>query len=353
MRRYIITILTIISFLATIAQVQGCSGEEKESYKPHARKKYVKRYDSATLSAVISPKAYYAIIATKEKFPALWGLVEQKELYQLKDPYTLNAQIFNFSEDNRTMAVASDKVVTLWNIESGKKSGQFKTAFKTKFMEINDNATFVLLGTDTGMAQYVVSSSGRVVREFNHGAELTGIALSPSGEIVGTAGKNNQVKVWKVSNARRMFSVETPTTPNYILLDDYYLFTATPQGYMTLWSAVTGDKLQELNQQKTTVTAARLDSKRKLLLLATMPNVVMIWDILRGKMLAEKKLDGLTIWTQGQRYVLSVAFGEKPGEVHIEDANGIGEILFFPELKAYKKPVQKPFVSFQKGKQVN
>lgn len=341
MRRYSFIILMIFTFLAILSV--GCSDSKEEKYTPQGRKKFVKHSDTGVLAAVISPKSYYVIIGTKDKFPSLWGLVQQAELYKFDAAYALDAKLFAFNDDSRFAAIAADKYITLWNVESGRKLEEFKVPHKITALDLNRNARFTLAGTDAGIAYFILSTSGKTVREFHHGASIVAASITPDGEFVGTLGDNNVFKLWRVSSGKRVFYIRPETQPSQMLLDNNYIFMASSQGDMVLWSAVNGQKIFKLNKKKTTVSASKMASKEKILVTVNMPNEVNVWNMRDGKLIASEKLRGFSRWTQGQRYALSVAFSENLSEIYVEDANGIGEIVVMPELERFRMRIRKDY----------
>ncbi|MBX9693047.1 MAG: hypothetical protein K2Z81_11730 [Cyanobacteria bacterium] len=192
-----------------------------------------------------------------------------------------------FSQDGKTLAVAGNHGVYLWDA-SGKYS---KTISKTErcaqHILYSPDGKLIATSNDNGSVDLWNASSDELIRTFKeHQDEVFSLAFSSDSKILATASADNTIKLCDVAagSVVRTISTEKPCTIAFSS-DGTRLYSGNAEAIIRVWNPSTGEEMQVIKDHSSAIRAIALTSDGKMLATASGTNVE-LWDLSAGKVIA-------------------------------------------------------------------
>jgi len=136
---------------------------------------------------------------------------------------------------------------------------------------------------------------------------VLGIALSPDGSKLVSAGENGELKYWDVGTGSLQNHVQAHSDRiNSIVFsaNGAWLASASRNGRIKVWNAKSGTEIASLRGHTEAVTVLAFHPERALLASGSWDGLVMLWDISTGKLIH-------SFVGHGRNTVWSLAFNKK------------------------------------------
>ncbi|MCI0398406.1 MAG: hypothetical protein L0322_26215 [Chloroflexi bacterium] len=223
-------------------------------------------HDNQAISVGFTPDGRGVWSSSRDGTTRLWDVASGAELQR----YPLGGAA-SLSPDGRFLLVShlADQTAYLLDAATGEPVAGF--AQLPGVLLINayapDGET-VLLGTAGGAVQLAVSS-GQEVRRFEH-PDLAGVAVSPDGRYVLTAGQNGSAILWSAGSGeivQRLAGHSARIWAAAFSPDGQHVLTAGEDGLARLWAVADGQELRRLTIDGGAIGAVAFAPDRPLLLL--------------------------------------------------------------------------------------
>lgn len=201
------------------------------------------------------------------------------------------------SNNNKTLAVAGgtpglNGVATLFNLENGKKlhvlTGHRDALYGIAFSP--DGSQLATAGYDR-IIQIWNTTSGEILRTLKgHNGAVFGIAFSPDGSVLATAGGDSSVKLWNTENGQRLDTFGQPTGEQFLTAftpDSRFILAGGTDKQVRIWRWVSGDEIginplvQVRFVHEDEITDLTIDPSGKLLATASADRTVKVWSLPR------------------------------------------------------------------------
>jgi WD40 repeat protein len=187
----------------------------------------------------LSADGRLAVAAGEATGLTLWDVSAGRYLRTLTG-HTRTVQAAAISADARFAASASgDRTVKLWDLATGRCQRTF-TGHTTwvSAVSLSTDGLYVLSGSGDGTARLWHADRTRSLRTFQHGGEVTCVALSADDRLAVSCGTDNTIKVWSVSTGECLSTLRGHRERvNAISLgaDGRSVLSASADGSMRLW----------------------------------------------------------------------------------------------------------------------
>lgn len=161
-----------------------------------------------------------------------------------------------FAPDGKSLAVAADGVVELWQIED---SGLVKRWSRTSASE-NLSAQFGfapdgswIAAADANVVRRLRADTGEVVQEMvSHGGPIRGIDVSPDGRRIALAVEDETIRVWSAETGSELWRQENAhglIELSYVVFspDGKTLLSGGYDGALRFWDAAGGEQLRHFD----------------------------------------------------------------------------------------------------------
>ena len=234
------------------------------------------------------------------------------------------------SNDNKILAVAGgtpglNGVATLFNLENGKKlhvlTGHHDALYGIAFSP--DGSQLATAGYDR-IIKIWNTASGEILRTLKgHNGAVFGIAFSPDGSVLASAGGDSSVKLWNSENGQRLDTFGQPSGEQFLTAftpDSRFILAAGADKQVRLWRWVSGDEIginplvQMRFVHEDEITDLAIDARGKLLATASADRTVKVWALPRLELLQ-------TIGNQVD-VVSALAFSKDDQALHVGRMDG-------------------------------
>ena len=116
---------------------------------------------------------------------------------------TVNAVAF--SPDGRLLATsASNGIVGLWNVATHREVGTFRTGVEARALAFSPKGKLLAVGDDGQVTFISVASRRQVGPVLVQAGTVLGIAFSPDGNVLATAGSSGRTRLWDTATGRQV-----------------------------------------------------------------------------------------------------------------------------------------------------
>ncbi|MBA4019282.1 MAG: serine/threonine protein kinase [Pirellula sp.] len=203
------------------------------------------------------------------------------------DPQTRQVRLYDVQEKKELSdpgkQAAADRIVAPW------LDGATQDALIWSAVFTPDGASLVTVGGNEALLWDRATGTRR--QTFRPHGAIAGVAYSPDGREVATAGWDGAVKIWDVAAGRAVRKLQGNHTGavNSIAYsrDGRRLLTAGNDRTARLWDAATGKELASFAGHAQRVLHASFDSDGKRIVTASADGTARIWDVATGTSLYE------------------------------------------------------------------
>jgi hypothetical protein len=244
---------------------------------------------------------------------------------------------------------AKDDTLRLWNLESGKLTGEIVAPHsRPKSVSVSPDGKLLALLTPDGNLQALELPSGKLFKEWpaETVANVGSVAFSPDSKWVVSNGMNT--KMWEVTTGKLLHHFKHPPEPMGALAfsaDGKVLGTGGKQGMIRLWNARSGQELGQLAGHTNYIDQLVFTPDGDLLASVSHDGTARLWDLHTRREIRSMKVDfgvALALSPDGR----SLAAGGGPGIVRVWEvasgkeratfdggAGSVMALLFLPDGK--------------------
>ena len=250
----------------------------------------------------------------------LWSMHDGSKVRTLIDKQEEYAAI-DISPDETFAVSVDDKIVSVWNLKNGKKSGEIDSIPKTvNDVVISPDCKYILTGGNDNKATLWDASSLASVREYkglftmpaNTGLDLDPdeywdsyayqtiqlkrqFVISPDGNylVKGYQGYSVQFWAWKEGRIAKEMKGHTKAVLCFAYSPDgKYLATGSGDRHVILWDSSSGDSIRTFVGHRDVILDVCFSHDGKLLATAGYDGTARVWDVATGKQLLYVYLTG-------------------------------------------------------------
>lgn len=196
-------------------------------------------------------------------------------------------------------------VVTLWDLESGKKVSDLPAAGSLVWsVAFSPDGTRIAAGTYDKQILVYDARSGEVVATLEgHGNWVTSVAFSPDGKVLASGSEDSTVRLWDPVEGKELAKLEGHKATVRSLAfspDGKTLATGSQDGTIKLWDVEKRAEVASLEGHEDGVFSIDFSPDGRLLASSSADRTIRIWSLEDSREI--RKLQGHTNW------VVSVAF---------------------------------------------
>jgi RNA polymerase sigma factor (sigma-70 family) len=257
-------------------------------------------------SVACSPDGKTMALASRRAV-TLWDLATGKECWRFQAPgFTalMENSAVAYSPDGKLLAAASSTAMTvhLWDVSTKKELHAFRHDDWVYHLAFAPNGK-TLATTTSGSKENAIHlwdiAAGRKLRRFTgHPVGwdkiITSIAFSPDGQTLASGGYDSSVRLWEVAG-KEIHHLKSPPIPGYrgavgsvtFSMDGNLLMSAHGDGLIRVWDPTTGKKVRELKGHRHDVTSLALSPDGKVVASGGGDHTIRLWDLKSGKELRQ------------------------------------------------------------------
>lgn len=222
------------------------------------------------------------ILAVDSKEIMLWDLQTGNVRQILSGSYPA------FSPDGAMVAVSESKIVTLWEVSTGKKLRTLKDHSQlVSSLAFSPNGRLLATASHDATVKLWDVQTGEVLHTLTgHPKAVNSVAFSPDGQRIASGGAGSIIHVWDVQTGNLRLTLSDHTSSVFWLTfspDGHILASIGSDEFITLWDVRTGKEPRTLSGHNAWGTKALTfspDGDR--LIDASSEHTLRIWDIQTG-----------------------------------------------------------------------
>jgi WD40 repeat protein/tetratricopeptide (TPR) repeat protein len=197
-----------------------------------------------------------------------------------------------YSPDGRRVATSDSLRVQVWDAVSGRPLGPAR-AGKALGMAFSPDGTYLATAGLDSVARLWEVASGREVRSFSGlTAPLWSVAFSPDGKRLAIASKDGTASVWDVASGQRLNTLRGHNAPVSAIAfspDGKRLASGSQDATARVWDSSSGRELLRISSGDSPVRDVAFSPDGKRLAMASFDTDVKIWDSVSGSELLSLK----------------------------------------------------------------
>jgi WD40 repeat protein/serine/threonine protein kinase len=157
-------------------------------------------------SAQFSPDDSLVLTASDDHTARLWNASSEKVIYQVEHEMEVSSALF-FS-DRRRIVTGSIESAQIRELATGNPLRGLQSTGTMGSLAASRDGRYVVSGSWDSTAHLWNATNGEVEQIYlGHTKGIYGVAISPDGAIVATAGKEGELKLWRAIDQRDIFPI--------------------------------------------------------------------------------------------------------------------------------------------------
>jgi WD40 repeat protein len=235
-------------------------------------------------SVAFSPDGRRAVSGAAEKVVRLWDVETGKELRHFQG-HSLSIWSVAFSPDDRHIASGSeDYTVRLWDANTGQELKRLQHALWIQCVVVfSPDGRRVLSGSEDKTMRLWDVETGKEVRRFPHLHSVKSVAFSADGRLLLSGDNQGVVRLWDAEKAEELRRFDEPmgsVTSVGFFPDGQRAFSNATDGSNRLWNVESGQELRRFMPGASNMTLSRDGSRA---LSGSGNGTVGLWDVNSGR----------------------------------------------------------------------
>jgi WD40 repeat protein len=242
------------------------------------------------VAAILSPRGDRIAAAVGKDRVAVWSLPDGKLLQELTFPQRSVAALF--APSDQIIVALAGGTIEIRAIATGASVRRIETGARPSTLAVS--ADGALLATSHGAAIRLWDSSGRQVRTFGHEfGDVAGLAFSPDGTTLASAGLDANVHFWDVATGQQKASVRDQLLSTFAMsftADGRNLVIGGASGAIEIVDVKTAAIARRLRTEKHAVSSINLSPDGRSIGAAhfdvdgmSRPAPLVVWDLASGR----------------------------------------------------------------------
>jgi WD40 repeat protein len=200
--------------------------------------------------------------------------------------------------DGQTLfSCGRDSTAKSWDLRTGESIRSFRPDPSTLItaLDLDHTGTFLALGDMRGRLSVWNARSG--VQYYTapaHGQYITGVAVTPDGKRVVTAGRDDRIRIWQLDDGVPLLEIRADmlwVQAVAVSPDGALIAAAGQDGRIVLWSAADGAPRGELGRHSRFARALHFSADGRYLFSSGADGRVKVWDMQTRALFREIELD--------------------------------------------------------------
>jgi DNA-binding beta-propeller fold protein YncE len=191
-----------------------------------------------------SPDGQQLVSAGDDGTVQVWDLKTRKETRSFSGEDKTPHCVGFAADGTRVVAVFGKGTVKVWNAADGSEALSFEAGGNDSAALSPDGSTLAVGGG--GKIGIWSTSDGKQLRSFEaHRAAILGLAFSPDGSKLASAGEHNLVRIWDTATGNRLQNLTGhERAPTYVAFGPGRVASGGMDGTMRLWDAKAGIEIK-------------------------------------------------------------------------------------------------------------
>jgi WD40 repeat protein len=235
----------------------------------------------------------------------IWNPGDGSPLAQLQGPPGVAA--LAYSPDNQKLAVSGEQRLMLFGpppmpqpARELERHVEFTAESRLTDVAFAADSRRVLATHESGNVSEWAYASPAMVRQFNHGGPVHGVAITHDGTTVVSASADQTVRVWDATNGQQRFQLNGHQGAVYAVTltsDAVLALSAGADNTLRLWDILGGRQLKQLPAGDATVYSITIDPQGKTFAAAGADRKIRVYDLGTGDL--QRTIEGHADYIHG------------------------------------------------------
>ncbi|MDJ0735323.1 MAG: serine/threonine-protein kinase [Nostocaceae cyanobacterium] len=204
------------------------------------------------------------------------------------------------SPDGNSIASASDRTITLWNLNTGEKISTLNGhSQKLNVLAISPDGVTLVSGSEDNTIKLWNLATGQEIRTLGgHRDGIHALVFSRNGYMLGDGSDDNTIKIWDLRTRKQVFTLKGHSSRVSSLVispDGKILASGSFDNTIKLWNLKTGKKIRTLGRHLSGVTSLAISPDGKILASGSFDKTIKLWNLETAKKILTIKGHSRTI----------------------------------------------------------
>ena len=288
--------------------------------------------EAGTYVADIADDGSFSVVATDSNGVLLWPRYATDAKYQWRQDDADVSQIIavDISADGATVAAASRKAFSLWDVDKGTNIGYWQSSgADINNIAVSNNGSTIVLGLNNGTQIAFNPQSGRRLEFYGHQSSITDLVITPNGRYALSGSTDQTAILWSTESGQPIHQWQHETRLTKVALDSggRYALTAGSLDKAYIWDVNSGEQVKQLDiiERVRIFSSARFSQSGKFLITGSPSRQITLWRTKTGEELRTWNVELRDSHRPNNAVVLSTWLNESTGMVMSESSAGYGE----------------------------